>query len=224
MSIGNIGSAASPVVQTAQAARAAQTEKATETQRTGQDYLQDLQNRYPNANISVGDVGNIKDYAYRNDGDMNNVAIHPDALDKFAKDPAAAAKFEDALRGFLDSEQQDKDYAASQGMVMTGRGLYVDKDGNIGAWAVGHSKMGDDGMKSGREIREEMQKAADKKAEKEREEKKAEEKREKERAELEELLGRTPQKQIYASGGSMDEVMRNLSFSAADERFLDIRA
>jgi hypothetical protein len=161
MSIGNIGSAASPVVQTAQAARAAQTEKATETQRTGQDYLQDLQNRYPNANISVGDVGNIKDYAYRNDGDMNNVAIHPDALDKFAKDPAAAAKFEDALRGFLDSEQQDKDYAASQGMVMTGRGLYVDKDGNIGAWAVGHSKMGDDGMKSGREIREEMQKAAE---------------------------------------------------------------
>jgi hypothetical protein len=219
----NTQNAVPPNYSVAQTSAAAGAEKVAETNRTGNDYLQDLKDRYPKANISVGDVGGVggvEGYAWRNNGDLNNVAIHPDALDKFAKDPAAAAKFEETLKWFLDSEDANKAYADSQDMVLTGRGLYVREDGSMGAWAIGYNKASG---KSAGEISIEKQKEALKEADKKHAEKKAEEKREAKRAEMEERMGIAPKKHFFVDGSSMDDIMRRLSALPTDG-MMDIRA
>jgi hypothetical protein len=72
-------------------------------------------------------------------GSFNDVAISPDALEKFANDPAAAAEMEAELQQFIDLEQSDKDAASKIDSTLLGRGMVVDKNGETSFWAVGAS-------------------------------------------------------------------------------------
>jgi hypothetical protein len=119
----NITAAQQPqrTTRTEAAARTEKTSESAAVSRTENEYLQDLKDRYPKANISIRDVGSgsaLQSYAAGRNGEFNDVAIHPDALTKFANDPTAA-EFENALKSFLDSEQKHRQAGASNG-VFTG--------------------------------------------------------------------------------------------------------
>ena len=64
-----------------------------------QDYLSGLKENYPDANVTVTDFKNGKqedNYMFGCSGG-NNVAISANIIEKMAKDPAAAAKYEKVI-------------------------------------------------------------------------------------------------------------------------------
>jgi hypothetical protein len=217
--------------QTQRRTRSEAAEKAAESsasQRTGNDYLQDLKNRYPNANISAQDFGGsasaVQRYAMGKEGEFNDVAIHPAALEKYANNPEAAALFEENLKIFIGKEQQDKQRVAAYGAEITGRGMVVDKDGKISLWTTVETAKGSDSVKSGSELRAEARKDAEEKAKKKADEKKAEEKRAEERKEAQELTERLAKRRMFITARNADELSQNLSVAMTEERFIDIKA
>lgn len=212
-----------------------QSQRTGASERTGNDYLKELRERHPNANISVGDVGvgGIEGYAWGQVGKTNGVLIHPDALDKFANDPEAAAKMESELKEFIDSEQSSKDYFDSLGMKLLGRGMVVDENGETRFWCLTQSSSEKDDeegkslleklmpKKNEKDDDKALKRAKDKKEAEKAAEKKAEEKREEKRAELEELVESVAQKTVFASGSSFSELADNAVNRLADSSFID---
>jgi hypothetical protein len=197
----------------------------------GADYLNHLKENYPQASFSVRDFSGaaaVNSYAMSKAGEINDVAISPKALEKFAKDPKAAAKMEAELQEFIDLEQVDKDTLAAIGHKLTGRGMVVDKNGETSFWVTGTlvketsdsngiSRLFDTKPSSSME---DFKKAAEKRAE----EKKAEEKRVKARKEREKLMGLPDDKPMFLTADTAKDLSRTLVEKSMNDSALDIKA
>ncbi len=75
------------------------TQKSSELNRTTQDYLSELKQKYPDVNITVADFSNLeqrKAYMFSCSG-SNNIAISSNIIEKMASDPETAAKYEKVI-------------------------------------------------------------------------------------------------------------------------------
>jgi hypothetical protein len=106
------------------------------------NYLKGLKERFPNANINIGDFESpqdIKNFASGQIGSFNGITISGKALEKMANDPKMASRIEGEMQTFLDSEQRDKDDLAKEGHTLLARGMVVDKNGDTSFWMVGQN-------------------------------------------------------------------------------------
>jgi hypothetical protein len=212
---------------------AANVQSAQTRARTGNDYLQDLKARYPQANISARDfagAGDIRSYAAGKSGEFNDVAISPEALDKFANDPAAAAEMEALLQEFLDAEPRARALAESLGATDAARGMVVDKNGEATFWMSGTVKGGADNKEPSSIIdrllknpsaAERRKKLEEKRKENAAEEERIEEKRAKERREREEMLKRT-QRTLFAATDAVGGLTGSFADKLNDGGSIDI--
>jgi phage terminase large subunit-like protein len=70
---------------------------------TSHEYLRYLQSKYSNVSVRAEYVGGesiLQNHTIDKEGKLS-MAIHPDALDRLANDPAAAAEFEKSLQSFI---------------------------------------------------------------------------------------------------------------------------
>jgi hypothetical protein len=198
---------------------------------SGADYLNHLKENYPNASFSARDFSGasaIKSYAAGKAGELNDVAISPKALEKFAKDPKAAAKMEAELQEFIDLEQYDKDMLAANSHELTGRGMVVDKNGETSFWVTGTPTKEASDSKGGSELFDikpapsiaDFRKTAEKRAE----EKKAEEKRAKAREERDKLMGISDNEPIFITADTPNALTSLLVEKSMSDGALDVRA
>jgi predicted RNA-binding protein with RPS1 domain len=222
MSIGNIQPNNLPVVQNAQATQTTQTATRTEenngtresatSNRTVEEYEQYLQDRY----------------SFLNNGtSMSNtsVVVSPAFIRKAANDPEKAKFLEENLAAIPDVFKNSAENNAAKGRTIESQVINFDANGHI---SISTTVTNDPDGKLARENAAKKAKEAQEK--KKEEDIKLEEKREKERAEQteqaqsKELQGITPHKQIFASGNSMDEVMRNFALADITDNYMNILA
>ncbi len=104
-----------------------------------QDYLSGLKEKYPDANVTVTDFKNGKqedNYMFGCSGG-NNVAISANIIEKMAKDPAAAAKYEKVIADAPKAAEEIKEGLAAHGAEMVAGGTVIDKDGKVSYWCIG---------------------------------------------------------------------------------------
>lgn len=179
------------------------------------DYLNNLRQKYSDVNITVVDFKSEKqelNYMLECSGG-NNLAISQSVIDKMAKDPAVAAKYEKIIAEIPGLEEQTKAEVEATGGKYIASGVCVDKDGKVTYWIVG-SKSGE-----GPGTKEKMQKMLEeKRVEKRKQQKleaaKQEKLREQERLEEKRAEKRADDKErmelMLAKGSSVEELSTSI--------------
>lgn len=187
--------------------------KAESTQQTTQDYLNNLRKKYSDVNITVADFKNEKQelsYMLGSSGG-NNIVILSSIIEKMAKDPVVAAKYEKVIEDVPNASKEIKEAIESQpGSKYIASGVKIDKDGKVTYWSVS-SKTGE-----GPGTKEKMQKMLHEKRIEKKKQEKAEAKRKEEVEKQEALEEKQAEKKaaekerielMLAEGGSADEVV-----------------
>ena len=107
-----------------------------------QAYLNSLKEKYPDVNITVADFKNGKQedaYMLGSRG-YNNIAVSPGIVEKMAKDPAAAAKYEKVFAEMSGNSERIEKFARENNDEILGAGALIDKNGKVSYWMVGRSK------------------------------------------------------------------------------------
>lgn len=160
-----------------------------------QDYLKGLKEKYPNVNITVADFKNAKQedaYMLGSRG-YNNVAISASVIEKMAKDPAAAAKYEKVISDMSRNADRVEKFAKENNDEIFGAGVVIDKNGKVSYWMVGRSK--DKIENPGTIYKEKAQKQIKEKRAKKKEEEALKEKRLEKAETVEKLLEKMREKE-----------------------------
>ena len=107
-----------------------------------QAYLNSLKEKYPDVNITVADFKNGKQedaYMLGSRG-YNNIAVSSSIVEKMAKDPAAAAKYEKYIAEVPESAKIMKDGIEAHGNEMVACGTAIDKNGKVTYWSISRHK------------------------------------------------------------------------------------
>ena len=107
-----------------------------------QAYLNSLKEKYPDVNITVVDFKNGKQedaYMLGSRG-YNNTAVSPGIVEKMAKDPAAAAKYEKVFAEMSGNSERIEKFARENNDEILSVGALIDKNGKVSYWMVGRSK------------------------------------------------------------------------------------
>ena len=202
--------------------KASEAKRSESTAPTTQDYLNNLRKKYSDVNITVVDFKSEKQelsYMLGCSGG-NNLAISASMVEKMAKDPVTAAKYEKIIADIPDTAKEMKELTESRpGSKLIASGVKVDKDGNITYWGVS-SRIGE-----GPGTKEKMQKMLEEKRiekkkqekaeverkEKQKEQEKLEEKRAERRAEEKEQM-----ELLLAKGDSVDDVVSKIGNGDAE--------
>ena len=107
-----------------------------------QAYLNSLKEKYPDVNITVVDFKNGKQedaYMLGSRG-YNNIAVSPGIVEKMAKDPAAAAKYEKVFAEMSGNSERIEKFARENNDEILSAGALIDKNGKASYWMVGRSK------------------------------------------------------------------------------------
>ena len=136
-----------------------------------QAYLNSLKEKYPDVNITVADFKNGKQedaYMLGSRG-YNNIAVSSGIVEKMAKDPAAAAKYEKVFAEMSGNSERIEKFARENNDEILSAGALIDKNGKVSYWMVGRSR---DTMENpGTVYKEKVQKRiAEKRAKKKEEE------------------------------------------------------
>ena len=105
-------------------------------------YLNSLKEKYPDVNITVADFKNGKQedaYMLGSRG-YNNIAVSSSIVEKMAKDPAAAAKYEKYIAEVPESAKIMKDGIEAHGNEMVACGTAIDKNGKVTYWSISRHK------------------------------------------------------------------------------------
>jgi len=141
------------------------------TAQTTQDYLNNLRKKYSDVNISVVDFKSEKQelsYMLGCSGG-NNLAISASIVEKMAKDPAVATKYEKVISDIPDAAKDIKERVESTpGSKLIASGVKIDKDGKVSYWSVS-SRIGE-----GPGTKEKMQKMLEEKRVEKKKQEKAE--------------------------------------------------
>ena len=153
-----------------------------------QAYLNSLKEKYPDVNITVADFKNGKQedaYMLGSRG-YNNMAVSSSIVEKMAKDPAAAAKYEKVFAEMSGNSERIEKFARENNDEILSAGALIDKNGKVSYWMVGRSK---DTMENpGTVYKEKVQKQIAEKRAKKKEEEELKEKRLEKAESLEKLL------------------------------------
>ena len=172
----------------AAATNAASAKGSSEANRTTQEYLTELKQKYPDVNITVADFSNIeqrKSYMFSCSG-YSNVAISSKIIEKMASDPAIAAKYEKVI---ADAPKQGEDFkkrCEANNTILYACGTVIDKDGKVTYWGIGGDK--EPRENPGTVYKEKVQKQLAEKREKKKKEEKLKEKRLEQAETAEQLL------------------------------------
>lgn len=170
------------------ASNSANTKGSSELNRSTQDYLNELKQKYPDVNITVADFANdkqMKSYMLGSTG-YNNIAISSNIIAKMASDPTVAAKYEKVIADTPTSGERIKERCEANGSKVYACGTMIDKDGKVTYWAVGGETEAHENP--GTVYKEKMQKQLEEKRAKKKEEEKLKEKRLEQAETAEQLL------------------------------------
>lgn len=209
---------------------ASEAKRSEATSQSSQDYLNNLRKKYSDVNITVVDFKSEKQelsYMLGCSGE-NNLAISASMVEKMAKDPVTAAKYEKIIADIPDTAKEMKELTESRpGSKLIASGVKVDKDGNITYWGVS-SRIGE-----GPGTKEKMQKMLEEKRIEKKKQEKAETSRKeklKEQEKLEEKQAerRAEEKErmelLISKGDSAEEVISKFGKGEAgivSEKMLD---
>lgn len=112
----------------------------TETvSQSSKDYLNNLRQKYSDVNITVVDFKSEKqeiNYMLGCSGG-NNLSISQSVIDRMAKDPATAAKYEKVIADIPNAAKDIKERVESTpGSKLIASGVKIDKDGKVTYWSV----------------------------------------------------------------------------------------
>ncbi|MDE6406734.1 MAG: hypothetical protein K2M20_13905 [Lachnospiraceae bacterium] len=105
-------------------------------------YLNSLKEKYPDVNIMVADFKNGKQedaYMLGSRG-YNNIAVSSGIVEKMAKDPAAAAKYEKVFAEMSGNSERIEKFARENNDEILSAGALIDKNGKVSYWMVGRSR------------------------------------------------------------------------------------
>lgn len=179
----------------------------SELNRSTQDYLNELKQKYPDVNITVADFSSEKQrksYSLGCSG-YNNVAISSNIIEKMATDPATAAKYEKVIADTPKLGEESKKHLEAEGVELVSYGTVIDKNGKVTYWGVGRSL--DAVENPGTVYREKMQKQLEEKRAKKKEEERLQEKRLEQAETAEQLLEKL-------KAGSQTEMSGDIAVSA----------
>jgi len=202
--------------------KASEAKRTESTAQTTQEYLNNLRKKYSDVNITVVDFKSEKQelsYMLGCSGG-NNLAISASMVEKMAKDPAVAAKYEKVISDIPDAAKDIKERVESTpGSKLIASGVKIDKDGKVTYWSVS-SRIGE-----GPGTKEKMQKMLEEKRVEKKKQEKAEAARKeklKEQEKLEEKQAerRAEEKErmelLISKGDSAEEVISKLGKGAAE--------
>ena len=165
-----------------------ETAKTASAPQTSSEYLKDLKKKYSDMNFKITDFRNErqeKEYMCSSRG-FNNIAISPTIIEKMAKDPVTAAKYEKVISNVpkVAKELQER-FDSDPNKKLISMGATIDKEGKVTYWCTSMSTdYGNDSKNSVQKMLEEnltksknKKKADEAKKEKLKEEKALEEKR-----------------------------------------------
>jgi hypothetical protein len=198
--------------------KANETTKTESVQQSTQDYLQSLKEKYPDVNITVVDFKTEKQersYMLGSSG-YNNVALSRDILEKMAKDPEVAEKYEKAIGNLPNVVKEAKEkIEATPGSKVLAMGMEIDKEGKISYWCVSCSvtevptsdrkEKFKEQLEEKRLAMKEKEKAEEKRKEKIKEQEVLEQKRAEKRKEEQERL-----EILISEGKTADELVSNM--------------
>ena len=166
---------------------AASAKGSSEANRTTQEYLTELKQKYPDVNITVADFSNIeqrKSYMFSCSG-YSNVVISSKIIEKMASDPAVAAKYEKVIADAPDLGERFKKEISAMGGEQIACGTVIDKDGKVTYWGISRAKPREN---PGTVYKEKVQKQLAEKREKKKKEERLKEKRLEQAETAEQLL------------------------------------
>ncbi len=224
------------IKQTKDAKSAGETTKASEAKRsestapTTQDYLNNLRKKFSDVNITVVDFKSEKQelsYMLGCSGG-NNLAISASMVEKMAKDPAVAAKYEKVISDIPDAAKDIKERVESTpGSKLIASGVKIDKEGKVTYWSVS-SRIGE-----GPGTKEKMQKMLEEKRVEKRKQEKAEAARKEKLKEQEKLEEKQAERRaeekdrmelLMSKGDSVEAVLSKFDNGEVDvvsEKMLD---
>ncbi len=173
-----------------------------QTAKTTQSYLNDLRRKYSDINITVVDFKSERqerNYMLGCSGG-NNVAISSGIIEKMAKDPETAAKYEKIIEDVPKVFDELKERVESEpGCKLIASGAMIDKNGKVTYWSV--SSKTSEGPGKDEKLKKLLE---EKRLERKKKEKAEEERREKQLEEdrLREL--------IIAKGESVKNMLHNI--------------
>lgn len=198
-----------------EAAKTSGTNSTETVNQSSKDYLNSLRQKYSDVNITVVDFKSEKqelNYMLGCSGG-NNLAISQSVIDRMAKDPAVAAKYEKIIAEIPGLEEQTKAEVEATGGDYIASGVCIDKDGKVTYWIVGSKTSEGPGTK------EKMQKMLEEKRVEKRKQQKLEAAK-KEKLEVQERLEekraekRADDKErmelILAKGNSIEQISLNI--------------
>ena len=154
-----------------------------------QAYLNSLKEKYPDVNITVADFKNGKQedaYMLGSRG-YNNIAVSTGIVEKMAKDPATAAKYEKVFAEMSGNSERIEKFARESNDEILSAGALIDKNGKVSYWMVGRSR---DTMENpGTVYKEKVQKQITEKRAKKKEEEALKEKKLAKAESVEKLMG-----------------------------------
>ena len=202
--------------------KASEAKRSESTAQTTQDYLNNLRKKYSDVNITVVDFKSEKQelsYMLGCSGG-NNLAISASMVEKMAKDPAVAAKYEKVISDIPDAAKDIKERVESTpGSKLIASGVKIDKDGKVSYWSVS-SRIGE-----GPGTKEKMQKMIEEKRVEKRKQEKAdatrkEKLKEQEKLEEKQAERRAEEKErmelLISKGDSAEEVISKLGKGEAE--------
>ena len=187
---------------------------------SSKDYLNNLRQKYSDVNITVVDFKSEKqelNYMLGCSGG-NNLAISQSVIDRMAKDPATAAKYEKIIAEIPGLEEETKAEVEATGGNYIASGVCIDKDGKVTYWIVG-SKSGE-----GPGTKEKMQKMLEEKRIEKRKQQKLEAAKKEKLEEQERLEEKRTEKRaedkermeiLLTKGSSVEELSANLQSGTA---------
>ena len=209
---------------------ASEVKRSESTAQTTQDYLNNLRKKYSDVNITVVDFKSEKQelsYMLGCSGG-NNLAISASMVEKMAKDPAVAAKYEKVISDIPDAAKDIKERVESTpGSKLIASGVKIDKEGKVTYWSVS-SRIGE-----GPGTKEKMQKMLEEKRVEKKKQEKAEAARKEKLKEQEKLEEKQAERRaeekdrmelLMSKGDSVEAAISKFGKGEADvvsEKMLD---
>lgn len=204
-----------------EAAKTSGTNSTETVNQSSKDYLNSLRQKYSDVNITVVDFKSEKqelNYMLGCSGG-NNLAISQSVIDRMAKDPATAAKYEKVIADIPNAAKDIKERVESTpGSKLIASGVKIDKDGKVTYWSVS-SRTGE-----GPGTKEKMQKMLEEKRMEKRKQQKLEAAKKEKLEEQERLEEKRAEKRaedkeqmeiLLTKGSSVEELSVNLQSGTA---------
>ena len=109
----------------------AATQKSTETAKSSEEYLKNLQKQVPYIKLQTGYGLNTS-----NDSKVNIISVSPKLLEKMRNDPQAAKEYTQRLKDVESATKWVDNFEQSMGYTAICRHGYVDENGNFSNFAV----------------------------------------------------------------------------------------